>query len=555
MAPPNIPAAKRAGLPVDLDRLTAEGDDWLSPEDRYALKTHGVCTQAQPGVFMIRVRTDGGRLGSDRARGLADLAERHGRGWVHLTTRQQVELHHVRAEEVTAVLDGLAGLGLSTRSACGHTVRGVMSCPDAGVSLDEPFDCGPDAAAVSAWLLSRAAELNVALPSRLNISFGGCPACRDHAKLNDAGFVSVLGPGGEPGYELLLGGSLGKSVPALARTAVAFLPRADVLPAVDALVSLFVAEGDHDRPGKARLKFLVARMGWERFAAAVAAELAAARRRPHSQPAPVTTPLSASLIEVLGRSPAGGWGIGVRPQRLAGRALVTVNVPLGDLDGEDLRALADLADAAGDEHLHLTRNQNVLLRHVAVEAVAGVRDHLAALGLGLEGADSAMDVRACTGGPVCALAITPAPAAGAALLRSRALARNAGLRVHVSGCPNACAQHQVADIGFSGGKVTVRGESVLGYQVWLGGDLGADAIGSVAGRIAAPDLPAITAAVIGVWEALRERGETLAATVARLGLDAFRAHIDAVFAGRWEQGPEPEDAPLPGPAAALARAS
>ena len=140
--PPDIPGAKRAGLPVDLDRLTAEGDEWLSPEERYALKMHGLCAQAQPGVFMVRVRV-GGVLESDAARGLARIADDYAGGWIHLTTRQQVQLHHVGARDVTTVLGQIRRLGLTTRSTCGHTMRGVMSCPDAGVGLEEPFDCYP----------------------------------------------------------------------------------------------------------------------------------------------------------------------------------------------------------------------------------------------------------------------------------------------------------------------------------------------------------------------------------------------------------------------------
>jgi len=544
MAMPDIPAAKRAGLPVDLERLTVDGDDWLSPEERYALKTHGVCAQAQPGVFMIRVRTDGA-LGADAARGLAGIAEAHGRGWVHLTTRQQVELHHVPAHDVPTVLAEIAALGLTTRSACGHTVRGIMSCADAGVSLDEPFDCGPDASAATAHLLAQTPRLDCLLPSRLNILFGGCPSCREHAKVNDVGFVSVVADDGELGYELWLGGSLGKAAPTLAVRAVDFLPRRHVPAALDALVAVYTAHGNLERPGKARLKFLVRELGEERFLALFAEAFTTARQQAAPPPQPLTTPLSSSVADILAHAPEGGWGSGVRPQRVAGRALVTVNVPLGDLDSDDLRALADLADAVADQRLHLTKNQNVLLRHVPLGEVPALRARLAAIGLGLEGADQAVDVRACTGGPVCSLAITPAPAAGAALLASPGLLRNSGLRVHVSGCPNACAQHQIADLGFSGGKVTIAGESVLGYQVWLGGDLATDSVGRVVGRIATSDVPAITESVVGVWEALRDRGETLAATVERFGLEAFKAQIEAVFTGRWEPGPEPPDVALP----------
>ncbi|MDQ4149177.1 MAG: hypothetical protein M3164_04185, partial [Actinomycetota bacterium] len=216
-----------------------------------------------------------------------------------------------------------------------------------------------------------------------------------------------------------------------------------------------------------------------------------------------------------------------------------VNVPLGDLDSEDLRVLADLAEEFGDEHLYLTRNQNVMLRYVSLASVPALRASLESLGLGLENADQSTDVRACTGGPVCSLAITPAQRIAAELLTHPALLRNSGVRVHVSGCPNACAQHQIADLGFSGGKVTIGGVSMLGYQVWLGGDLRAGRVAEVVGRVAEPDVFAITSTILGVWEALRERGESVTDTIRRYGLDAIQAQIAAVFKGRWEPGPEP----------------
>jgi sulfite reductase beta subunit-like hemoprotein len=542
--PPDIPAAKRAGLPVDLDRLAAEGDGWLSPEERYALKMHGVCAQAQPGVFMVRIRT-GGSMDSDTARGLAGLADEFSAGWLHLTTRQQVELHHVAARQVPLVLAEVRRVGLTTRSTCGHTMRGVMSCPDAGVGIEEPFDCLPDARAAAASILARTPALDARMPQRINLSFGGCPSCRDHARSNDAGFVSVVGAGGQLGYELWFGGSLGKTNPTLAYRAVDFLPRRDVLAAANAVFDVFLEHADFDDPRKGRLKFLLKRVGEAQLTEWFRAAFAARRQEPWPDPQPVSVPLSSSLAEILARAPEGGWGSGVRPQRLPGRAMVTVNVPLGDVDSDDVRALAAMADEVGDEHLYLTRNQNVMLRHVPLAAVPAVRSALDRLGLSLEGSDQANDVRACTGGPVCSLALTPAQRLGAELLAHPALARNSGLRVHISGCPNACAQHQVADIGFSGGKVTIGGVSMLGYHVWLGGDLRTGTIGEIVGRVAHSDVPAIVSAIAGAWEALRERGETLTDTVRRFGLAACQAQIEAIFHGRWEPGPEPAEAVTP----------
>lgn len=536
MAAADIPDSKRSGLPVDLDRLTADGDDWLSPGERYALKTHGVCAQAQPHVFMIRCRT-GGVLASGAARELAAIAAERGNGWLHVTTRQQVELHHVEARQVTAVLAAIRHAGLTTRSACGHTMRGVMACPDAGVGLDEPFDCRPDAMAAARSILALCPELDTRMPQRINIAFGGCAECRGHARVNDAGFVSMLAADGRPGYELWLGGSLGKSAPMLAVRAAEFLAREEVLPAVHALFDVFTTHGSLDQPGRGRMKFLLRRLGTDRFLELFDDAFARMRERPWLAPVPVPVLPPSALPEILARTPDGGWSSGVRPQRDPGMAMVTAHVPLGDADAADLQLLADLADRYADGRLYLTRRQNVMFRCVPLDAVPAIRAGLARAGLALDG--QAPGVRTCTGGPVCSLALTAAQRTAYRLIGHPALARHSGLRLHVSGCPNSCAQHQAADLGFSGGHVTIAGRPVPGYQVWIGGDLPAGILGQVAGRVAEADVAAITTAVTGVWEALRHDGEPMPATVRRIGLEAFRAQVSAIAGARWEPGEEP----------------
>ncbi|MEX2658566.1 MAG: nitrite/sulfite reductase, partial [Acidimicrobiales bacterium] len=266
MAAPDIPAAKRNGLPVDLERLAAEGDGWLTPEDRYALKTHGVCTQLQDGVFMIRVRIPGGVLPTPQARTLARLSRRFGPDWLHLTTRQNLEFHWIEAEQVRDLLTAIGDAGLSTDSACGHTLRNVMCSEEAGVALDEPFDCLPDARAASNAILARSRQLNVELPSRINMAFGGSPRCREDALIQDAAFVSVV-VDGVAGYELWAGGSLGKA-PRLSVRLTPFLPREDVLAACEALIDVFCTHGDLEHPAKGRMKFVVDAMGEDGFRAA-----------------------------------------------------------------------------------------------------------------------------------------------------------------------------------------------------------------------------------------------------------------------------------------------
>jgi sulfite reductase beta subunit-like hemoprotein len=565
----DIPAAKRAGLPVDLERLGRDGDGWLTPEDRYALKTHGVCIQAQPGVFMIRIRIAGGRLSPEQACGLADLAALHGESWIHLTTRQNIELHHVPAKAVWAVLAATEQLGLTNRSACGHTHRNVMSCPDAGVGLDEPFDCGPDARAVSAAVVSRAAELNVVMPSRLNFAFGGCPSCAHHARLNDGGFESVV-VDGEAGYRLWAGGSLG-TAPVLAVPLVDFIPRRHAVAAALALTEAFIAHGDLSSPKKGRLKFVLDKLGADGFRAAwqdrfdvlcsagVAGSAAAGTGvgpgangngnghghghngygHVHGQldgePAEVLG--EARLGEVMSHRPDGGWNQGVRPQRIPGLAMVTVGVPLGDLLADELRMLAGLA-RSGDGYVYLTRNQNLQYRDVPVARVAALRAELSKIGLGVDNADSASDVRACTGSAVCALAITASPDAAARIARSPSLSRNGSLRIHVSGCPNSCAQHQAADIGLAGGKVRVQGRTRLGYTLMIAADVAAGRLAEPIGRVADDDVEAAVAGVIGTWEALRHPGERLVDTFDRVGHDAFAAHVTTIAQG-VDTTPEP----------------
>lgn len=528
---PDIPGVKRRGLPIDLARLTAEGDSWLTPEDRYALKTYGVCTQLQPGVFMVRVRIPGGVLPTEQARGLARVARNHAQDWLHLTTRQNVELHWVEATEVEATLAALARVGLSTRSACGHTLRNVTCSEDAGVGLDEPFDCFPDAALVSDAIVERSAELNCILPSRVNVNFGGSPRCRHDALVNDAGFVSLIRDG-VCGYELWAGGSLGKA-PRLGVRLADFVPREDALAAAEALIDVFVEHGDFETPTKGRMKFVLDRLGPDVFRKSWEAAFDEARRREHPPVPEVEALDDVDRAEILRRVPAGGWSTGVRPQRVAGLASVTIGIPLGDTIGNELELLADLADRYGDGHLTITRDQDVALRNVPVEHVGTIRTVLATRGLGFLGERPGASVRACTGSSVCALGVTDSPKGATVIAESASLARNSALRIHVSGCPNSCAQHQIADIGLAGTKLRVNGRTVEGYQVYLGADLDTHEVGEVVGRVAERDLPAAVDAVVGVWESLRRPGETIGRTARRAGLDAFARYVAAVLEERW----------------------
>lgn len=546
MAAPNIPAAKRAGLPVDLERMALEGDGFLTADDRYSLKTYGVCPQGDDHMFMVRVRVPGGVLIAPHAYGLARLARRYGPDWLHLTTRQSIEFHWVQDRDVKQLLSDIESLGLSTRSACGHTLRNVVCSEDAGLGLDEPFDCYADARQISDTIVARSDVLNVTLPSRINISVGGSPRCREDALINDIGLVSVV-VDGEAGYELWAGGSLGKS-PRLSEKLSDFVPRTDVLAAVEAVADVFIAEGDFEHPAKGRMKFVLDKLGADGMTSMWEAAFAESKTRPHPPVADIEVLSEADRMAILSVVPPGGWSAGVRPQRTPGLALVTVDVPLGDTCGAEFELLAELAERYADGALMLTRDQDVTLRNVAVADVALIRARLAERGLRLRGEADTASARACTGATVCAVGITDSPTAARGLNDLQGLRRHPDLKVYVSGCPNSCAQHQAGDIGLAGSKVRIGGKTTNGYHMFVGEHLEAGLFGEAVGRVAEVDLDAATEAMIGLWEAVRHPGEKLGVTARRVGLDAVAAHLETVLAERWASGAEPELVPASSPA-------
>lgn len=518
----SIPRAKRAGLDLDLAEVCTRGPRALEPDDHYRLKTYGVCAQRHDDLFMVRMRVPGGRLDRRQVGAVVEASRRFGHKWLHLTTRQNIELHSVRLEDVPEIERILAPVGLFGRSACGHTVRNVMACPEADTSAEEPFDVTPDALRLSDLLVARARELNVALPSRVNIVLGGCSTCSVDALTNDIGLVACVRDG-TPGYQLWAAGSTG-SAPRLSMLLRPFVAREDVWPAVWTIVEWFCREGDIEQVAKGRLKFVVEERGEQRFRAAFARRFAELRAEPQPPLPEISLPSESPRDLALARAPSLGWRTGVTPERRPGLATITVRVPLGDLFADELEAIAALAP---DGILVLTREQNVAVRSVPVESVPAVTEALARLGLGPDGARGAADVRCCPGLTFCSLAITGSQAVAAAV--ERRLVNRPDLprdvSVAVSGCPNSCTKHQCADVGLAGGKVAVGGRVGLGYQLFLGADLPGGQLGQPVLRLLEDEVPDAVVAVLECWVALRRPGETPGRTFRRVGLDVVASAL------------------------------
>jgi sulfite reductase beta subunit-like hemoprotein len=504
-----------------LDRF--ERGEISSEEWRKFRLVRGTYGQRQDDVQMLRVKIPQGILTREQVNALADVADEHSRGFAHVTTRQNVQFHFLRLSEVERVMRRLAEHGLTTREACGNSVRNITACPFAGVAVDEVFDVTPYAEALTRYFLRH--PLSACLPRKFKIAFEGCPI--DHAltSINDIGWIArVRDSDGvqERGFRVTVGG--GTSILATSgKTLFEFLPAAQMLAAAEAVIRVFHRFGDYEHRQRNRMKFLIKTLGWDRFNTAVRDELASIvaagipglpfdpQLPPHEAAPDWQRPEPPSIDWVratVGKTTLTGPGLrpslvslpadhaayaawarsNLKPQRQPGYVAALVRLGLGDVTGGQLRVLATLADSFGDGTLRLTPDQNVFLRWVPVAGTDDLFERLAAAGLSSAGASTIEDVTSCPGAESCKLAVTQSRGLGRVLNDAIAarpdLARVASdASIKISGCPNGCGQHHVATIGFQGSVRKIGGRAVPQYFVLVGGHPSTE--GARFGRLAA----------------------------------------------------------------------
>jgi sulfite reductase beta subunit-like hemoprotein len=383
----------------------------------------------------------------------------------------------------------------------------------------------------------------VRLPSRINISLGGCPDCGVEALTNDIGLVACVRDG-VAGYQLWAGGSLG-AAPRLAMMLRPFVTRDELWPAVWTIVEWFCREVGPEQTTRARLKFAIEARGENAFRAAFAKDFAMRCAEPHPRPPAIVVPDAHARDRTLAEAPTLGWRNGIEPERRAGYASITVRVPLGDLLADELEEIGRVAPTG---RLMLTRGQNILIRSVPVKHAPVVVGALAGLALGPDGARGAVDVRACPGLAFCSLAITASQPIALAIERALHLRPDLprDATIAVSGCPNACTKHQAADLGFAGAKVKVGARIALGYQLFLGADLGSGLVGEPVLRLLDDEVPDAVVAAVETWTALRRPGEPPGATFRRAGLSVIGRAIEMRLraVGRGDRPTAPENGEL-----------
>ncbi len=505
-----------------VDIYSKQGFDSIDPVDlRNRFRWYGLYTQRAPGIeggrtaqlepeeledryFMLRVRIDGGQLDSAQLRAIADIATTYGRDVADVTDRQNVQLHWIRVEDVPAIWEALEAVGLSTTEACGDTPRVMLGCPLAGVAADEIVDASAALQETVERYLGDPAFSN--LPRKFKTSMSGCVDHCTHHEINDVAFVGVRKDDGATGFDLWVGGGLSTN-PKLGQRLGTFVEPARVAEVWAGVAGLFRDYGYRRSRTHARLKFLLADWGTERFRTVLEKEY-------------LTAPLPDGPAPLPPRHDERDH-VGVTAQA-DGRFAVGCAPRAGRLSGTVLRAVADAADAYGGGRIRTTAQQKLVILDVPAERVDDLIATLDDLDLPARPSVFRRSTMACTGLEFCKLAIVETKGRAQHLyaeLERRLPDFDEPLSINVNGCPNSCARFQTADIGLKGSIVAdAAGRQVEGFQIHLGGHLGID---SSFGRkfrglkVTADDAPDYVERLLGEYLRRRDPGERFAAYVGR----------------------------------------
>jgi sulfite reductase beta subunit-like hemoprotein len=498
------------GIRDELPALVALGYERVPEEDVVRLQWWGLYhDKPKVGTFMLRVKIPSGILAPAKLRRIGEVANRYGRGDAELTTRQCIQLHWLELGALADVFADLEDAGITSAGGCGDTVRNITGCPVSGLAADELFDSTPVVEAATAEFYGNPAWAN--LPRKHKYSIASCPDRCNAPEINCVSLVGAVHEGRE-GYAVRAGGGLA-SVPRIARDLGVFVPKEDAVEVLGAVTSVWSEDLKYRMSRvKARLKFMVDDLGAEGMLERVEAKLGRALERFDLPP--------------IAAQPSAH--IGVHPQKQDGLSYVGVPVPLGLSSGDQLIAVADLVDSFGGD-VRLTRQQNIVVTGVPNERVDAVVARLAELGLPLETNEIWARSIACTGEPHCNFSVGETKTRLQALVEHLEEAfgpRVSELRLHLDGCPHACAQHWVGDLGFQAttGK-DAEGNRISAYDIFVRGSLGPvpEIGGSLFRRVPSGRLePAVEGLVRG-WLDGRTAGETFTDFQRRLSDDELGA--------------------------------
>jgi sulfite reductase (ferredoxin) len=469
----------------------------------------GVYGQRQPGVQMIRIKLPFGKVTFQQLLRIADVADEYGSGNLHLTTRQDIQLHYVNLDRTPQLWAELERDDITLREACGNTVRNVTSSPDAGINPDELFDVSPYAQAVFKYFLRN--PICQEMGRKIKIAFSATEKDTAFSYIHDLGFIPKINAQGQRGFKVMFAGGLGAQ-PFLASVVNEFLPENQVIPFTESVLRVFDRYGERTNRNKARMKYLVQKLGLEEVTRLIAEEVTANKSKSFeidlgTVPVPA---IPATIENEAGIDPADEihyqqWlDTNVFEQKQSGFYGVYIKIPVGDIKTDQARLFVEAIRPYVADEIRVTQNQGLLLKYVRKNALKGLFNNLKPLNFAVPGFDSIADVTTCPGTDTCNLGIANSMSLAVVLENViydeyPDLIYDKDVKIKISGCMNSCGQHGLAHIGFHGSSVKANGKVVPAVQVMIGGGTVGDGIGRVAERvIKAPTkrAPAILRAVL-----------------------------------------------------------
>lgn len=514
---------------LELEKRIERFDKGEIAEDKFKLYrlTRGVYGQRQSGVQMIRIKLPYGKVTPQQLITIANVSDKYATGNLHLTTRQDIQLHFVKLKDSPALWADLEESDVTLREACGNTVRNVTASPDAGVNPNEPFDVTPYAHTLTHFFLRN--PICQDMGRKMKIAFTADEQDTAMTYFHDIGFIPKI-QNGIKGFKIVVGGGLG-AVAMTAQTAHEFLPVEEIIPFSEALIRVFDRYGERANRNKARLKFLLKSIGLEKLMELVEAERKPLKATNTEFDLGLTEP-SIPQIETIPEAKIEDWEAfkdwkrtNTFEQKQKGYFGIWVRVPLGDIDSDRARKLANIVEQYAADDIRVTANQGLLIKYVKPELLPYFFQSLSALNLAKPGFDSTHDITACPGSDTCNLAVTNSTGLTTALENLLAkdfkhLIDESNIKIKISGCMNACGQHMAANIGFHGSSIKHNGLVIPAMQVVIGGGISPTGEGFIAEKvikIPTKRIPTVLSQLLTGFEAEAQDGEYFNDYFQRLG--------------------------------------
>jgi sulfite reductase (ferredoxin) len=493
----------------------------------------GVYGQRQPGVQMVRIKLPFGKVTFKQLLRIADVSDEYGSSNLHLTTRQDIQIHYVSLDRTPQLWAELERDDITLREACGNTVRNVTASAVAGIDPLEPFDVSPYAHAVFEYFLRN--PICQDMGRKFKISFSSSDADTAFSYIHDIGAIPKVNEKGERGFKIMLGGGLGAQ-PLLASLVEEFLPEDQLIPYIESIIRVFDRYGERNNRNKARLKYLIQKLGLDEVVRLAKEERTANKvqsylvnRNTVQAPAlPQTTTYPEVTIDNPLRYEQ--WlATNVFEQKQEGFFGVYVKVPVGDIPSDTARKLVTILTPLVADEIRITHNQGLLLKFVKKEALPALYNGLTELDLSAPGFDSLADVTTCPGTDTCNLGISNSMTLSKVLEdviynEYEDFIYNREIKIKISGCMNSCGQHGLAHIGFHGSSLKAGGRVLPSVQVLLGGGTVGDGVGRAADKVV--KVPAkrathVLRAVLNDYKANSIADETFHNYYDRFGKDYF----------------------------------